>query len=72
VASRKYRSVMFRIGLGLVLSRPFHEVVIAGVIGLAALAGLARENEARTRARLAAWDKRQNLRYQRTVKARPA
>ena len=72
VASRKYRRVMFRIGLGLVLSRPFHEVVIAGVIGLAALAGLARENQARTRARLAAWDKRQNLRYERTVKARPA
>jgi hypothetical protein len=63
---------MLRIGLGLLLSRPFHKQVIAGVIGLAALAGLARENQARTRARLAAWDKRQNLRYRRTVKARPA
>jgi len=72
VASRNYRRVMFRIGLGLLLSRPFHELVIAGVIGLAALAGLARENQARTRARLAAWDKRQDLRYQRTAQARPA
>jgi hypothetical protein len=63
---------MLRIGLGLLLSRPFHVQVIAGVIGLAALAGLVRENQARTRARLAAWDNRQNLRYQRTAKARPA
>ena len=72
VASRNHRRVMLRIGLGLLLSRPFHELVIGGVIGLAALAGLARENQARTRARLAAWDKRQDLRYQRTAQARPA
>jgi hypothetical protein len=71
-ASRNHRRVMLRIGLGLLLSRPFHELVIAAVIGLAALVGLARENQARTRARLGAWDKGQNLRYQRTAKARPA
>jgi hypothetical protein len=70
-ASRSRRRVMLRIGFGLLLSRQFHELVIAGVIGLAALAGLARENQARARTRLAAWDKRQNLRYERTVKARP-
>ena len=71
-ARRNHRGVLLRIGLGLLLSRPFHELVIAGVIGLAALAGLAGESQARSRARLAAWDKRQNLRYQRTAKARPA
>jgi hypothetical protein len=63
---------MLSIGLGLVLSRRFGGRVIAGVIGLAALAGLARENQARTRARLGAWDKQQNLRHQRTAKIRPA
>jgi hypothetical protein len=63
---------MLRIGLGLLLSRPFHELVITGVIGLVALAGLARENQALVLARLAAWNRRQDLRYQRTVKARQA
>jgi hypothetical protein len=63
---------MLSIGLGLLLSRRFHVQVIAAVIGLAALAGLARENQARTRVRLGAWDKQQNLRHQRTAKIRPA
>jgi hypothetical protein len=63
---------MLSIGLGLVLSRRFNGQVIAGVIGLVALAGLARENHARTRARLGAWDKQHNLRHQRTAKIRPA
>jgi hypothetical protein len=39
--------------------------VITGAIGLAALAGLVRENQLRAVARLVAWDKQQNLRYQR-------
>ena len=64
------------IGLGAVAiilrSRRLHELVIVGVIGLAALARLSRENQARTLARVAAWDKRRNLRDQRTSKARPA
>jgi hypothetical protein len=54
--------VMLRIGLGLLASRPLHVQVIAAAIGLAALAGLARESQARTRGRLAVWDQRQKLR----------
>jgi hypothetical protein len=42
-------------------SRHVHEQVIIGVIGLSALAGLARENQARARARVAAWDKATRL-----------
>jgi hypothetical protein len=63
---------MYRIGLGLRLSLPFHELVITAVIELAALAGLARENQVRTVARVAAWDKAQNLRRQGAAKIRPA
>jgi hypothetical protein len=66
-ARRNRRMALLRIGLGLLLSSRFLVHVIAGVIGLAALAGLARENEARTVVRLAAWDKQQKLRHQRTV-----
>jgi type II secretory pathway pseudopilin PulG len=62
---------MLRIGLGILRSRQFRELVIIGVIGAAALAGLARENQARARARVAAWDQRQHLRHQRTATARP-
>jgi hypothetical protein len=63
---------MLRIGLGILLSRPFHKLVITALLELAALVGLARENEARNRARMAAWDKAQKLRRQGTAKARPA
>jgi hypothetical protein len=63
---------MYRIGLGLLLSHPFHKLVITAVLGLAALAGLARENHPRNLARMAAWDKAQNLRRQGTAKIRPA
>jgi len=63
---------MYRVGLGLLLSFPLHKLVITAVIGLAALAGLARENQARTVARVAAWDKAQNLRRQGAAKIRPA
>jgi hypothetical protein len=69
---RSQRMAILRIGLGILLSRRFHELVICAVIALAALAGLARENQTRTWARLVAWDRRQNLRHQRTAKARPA
>jgi hypothetical protein len=37
----------------LLRNRHFHEQVSIGVIGLSALAGVARENQARGRARLA-------------------
>jgi hypothetical protein len=62
-SARTRRMVIFRVGLGLLLSRQFRELVLAGLIGLAALAGLAREGHARAWVRLAAWDKR----HQRTV-----
>jgi len=61
-------TVVLLIGLGLLRSRRFPGQVIIGVIGLVALARLARENQARAWARLVAWDKRQNLRYQRSAK----
>jgi hypothetical protein len=40
------------------------------LIGLAALARLSRESQARSIARLAAWDKKQNLRRQRNAGSR--
>ncbi len=45
----------------LLRSRHSHRQVIIGVIGLSALAGFAREDQARARARLAAWDKARRL-----------
>jgi hypothetical protein len=42
-------------------SRHVHEQVIIGVIGPSALAGLARENQARARAHMAAWAKARRL-----------
>src|SRR5437016_14629724 len=42
-------------------SRRFLERAIVGAIGLAALASLARENQARALTRLVAWDKQRNL-----------
>jgi hypothetical protein len=63
---------ILRVGLGVLRSRPFHEQVIVTVIAVAALIRLAKENEARTRERLTAWDKRQRLRSERGTKARPA
>jgi hypothetical protein len=74
--SRQHRAIMFRLEMGavarLLQSRRFHENVIIGVIGLAALAQLFRENQARALARLVAWDKRRNLHDQRRAKARSA
>ncbi len=71
-ARRNHRWAVRRIWLGVLLSHPFRELVIAGVISVAALAGLARENQVRTLARLAAWEKQQILRQQRKAKIRPA
>ena len=62
---------MLRMGLGLLRSRQLHAQVITG-IGLAALAGIARENQARAVTRLAAWNQQQTLRLQRKTKTRPA
>jgi hypothetical protein len=49
-----------------------YEHVIMVVIGVAAVAGLGRASQTRSFARLAAWDKRRNLRGQRVPKARQA
>jgi len=68
-AARNHRTVILLIGLGFLRSRLVAEAAIAGAVGLVALAGLARENQARTRARLGDWDRRQTLRHQRPVKA---
>jgi hypothetical protein len=46
--------------------------VIMIVIGLAAVAGLGRASQARSFARLAAWDKRRHLSGQRLPKTRRA
>jgi|SRR6516165_8896061 hypothetical protein len=69
VARRGRRAAWLRIGLGILRSRPFHEQVILVVIAVAALARIARENQDRTFARLAAWDRRQHVRDQRKTRA---
>jgi hypothetical protein len=47
-----------------------HETAIMVVIAVAAVAGLGRASQARSFARLAAWDKRRNASELRTLKAR--
>src|ERR1019366_10298826 len=51
-------------------SRRFLSYVISGALGLAALASLSRDNQTRTVARIAAWDKQRSLRDKRAVEAR--
>jgi hypothetical protein len=63
---------LLTIGLGLLRSRRFQESVIVGVVGLVALIALARQSNARARARLIAWDQKQTLRMQRRAKTRSA
>jgi hypothetical protein len=59
--SRQQGAVWLGVGLAtlahVLRSRRFRVQVIIGVIGLAALVRIARENQAATLARLAAWDK---------------
>ena len=50
-------------------SRGFYERVVFAAIVLAALGKLGQENQARSRARLAAWNKRQVQRLERKAKA---
>jgi hypothetical protein len=47
--------MMLCFAVGLLENRRFRQNMIIGAITLAALAHLARENETRSRARLAAW-----------------
>jgi hypothetical protein len=61
-AQRRRRRAWFVIGLAVLRSRGFHEALIVAVIALAAVAGLARENQARNLVRLTDWDKRRALR----------
>lgn len=51
-------------------SRRFMAQVITGAIALAAVAELLRENQARSLARLAAWDRKRHLRDQLASQAR--
>jgi hypothetical protein len=67
---RGQRAALFRIALGLLASRRFHEQVILVIIAVAALVRLARENQARNIARLGAWDRRQAMRRQRAARTR--
>ena len=72
-ARREHRVIMFGIELDavahLLRDRRLQERVITGVIGLVALAGLARETQERSLARLATWSGRyyfRDLRQART------
>jgi hypothetical protein len=73
-ASRKHRLIVLGIELqallNLLRSPKFQRNVITGLIGLAALGRLSRENRTRSFARLAAWDKKQHLRHQRNAGSR--
>jgi hypothetical protein len=63
------RAIWVMIGLATAVhalrDRRLQETVLAGIIGLAAIAALARSNQDRAFARLAAWDRRLSGRYQR-------
>jgi hypothetical protein len=61
--ARNHRFALLLIGLGFLRSRRVIEAAIIGAVALAALAGLARENQTRNRARMAAWLKRQSSRH---------
>lgn len=67
-AARSHRSALLLIGLGFLRSRFVVEAAIVGAIGGAALAGLARQSQAQSRARLAAWYKAQGQRLERSIK----
>jgi hypothetical protein len=72
-ASSGKRIALLMIGLAAVArlpgnSRTQQHAVMLGIV-LTAVAGLGQDSQAHSRARLAAWDKRRNQRYLRTVKA---
>jgi hypothetical protein len=60
-ASRSRRRVRRKLrraaAIKVLRSRRFYERVIVGILGLAALAGIAWESQARAIARLSAWDR---------------
>jgi hypothetical protein len=73
--SSQRRTIMASVGLAALArhlaSRRSVIQVITGAIVLAAVAELLRENQARSVARLAAWDRKQRLRQELASKARP-
>ena len=73
-ASREHRLIVLGIELKALLdllrSPRFQRNVITGLIGLAALARISKESQARNIARLVAWDKKQELRRQRSARSR--
>jgi hypothetical protein len=52
---RHHRIIIINIGLSLLRERRFRQQVIMGAVVLAVLARIARENQARARARFDAW-----------------
>ncbi len=72
--SRDQRMAWLAVGLAAAVRLPrdprFQRRVIMLAIGLAALGGLARNGQATSLARLAAWDKKQQLRAIRVVKGK--
>ena len=68
--------IMVLVGLAAAASLPRRRAFQAGVItlaiGVAAMARIGRENQTRSTARLAAWDRRRNPRYQQAAQAREA
>jgi hypothetical protein len=64
-ASRSHRKVRRKLGraaaINVLRSRRSHERVIVGILGVAALVGIALESQARALARLAAWDRQRRL-----------
>jgi hypothetical protein len=72
-ASSDHRLAMVVIGLAaaarMVRDPRSHESAIMVVIAVAAVAGLGRASQARSFARLAAWDEQRNAREPRTLKA---
>jgi hypothetical protein len=68
-AARSHRVALLLIGLSYLRSRPVIEAAIIAAVGVAAVAGLARENQTKNWGRLAAWLNRQSQRYERPIKA---
>jgi hypothetical protein len=73
-ANRDQRLAWLAVGLAAAVRLPrdprFQRRVIVLAIGLAALSGLARNGQATSLARLAAWDKKQQMRAMRVVKGK--
>jgi len=73
-ANRDQRLAWLAVGLAAAVRLPrdprFQRRVIVLAIGLAALGGLARNGQATSLARLAAWDKKQQMRAMRVIKGK--